>query len=792
MVLEEDMESNAVAKYLIDEIVAQVVESFELLEENIEMNQSGADVRCETSSATETTKREEDIKIDSENEKIGYKFVLEDLALAIVGFHHKRGNVVEAVLPNSLEKSDELAFGALPDGAHHSSELEAWSYLSVSRNEGSWYGATRVWQRVGEGEGYESRGHVQQALCILCTRPLYANTRRLLLSDKWEELVYERSRCKRFDMLGKMRQQLLQTLNQQSKQEEEDNSVGCGAMCRRLGAASVWRLIKTVLLERSVIFAADQVKYSLSAASESALALANFIPGFIDATCKSETSTNTQSIIDTTIPEQLARQNQLGVEYLGAVLGERAVLRPNVSLAHLNGGSLASSQKPGRLVICGCSNPHLALQLASRHARSAAAAFVTVPAREKHFFSMILESKKTFSDDGTTENVATSQTDENNDQNVDDNINNTEKSPKKNSLTQANATATLFSRTLTAGQLLSSSPLYAMPQTTAQIRYHSSDPASSSMKMYTTTPSETLTNEDPMTGDWIPTRSERELLDAIDEAICKEEHLETYTRGAFVHILSQMLADVAATSPENCEALAERWDGKFLYAWLSGTRSGAEWANVFAPQWAEILCRRRDLAELLIPTLSARLARGAAGAAEQLNRTADAIGAAAKPRAAWVANAASKSLQVSLQALDQVEGAATKTWQAVSTKIPQQQTTTNDIVGSAANLVASFSEVVSEAATKAKVNGGGFASRWGAHLKTAFVSATTVSTPATDSSATQNSDSSLPSEPLVDTQPAPAFNDPPPSRPDASASSPQQSQQLDSSSSLPSSSSFSS
>ena len=68
------------------------------------------------------------------------------LVVAVVGFHHKHGNIVEWIFPEDASTAavlddafrDSLAFAALPDGAHHASEVDEndWSYFAMPRPEG--------------------------------------------------------------------------------------------------------------------------------------------------------------------------------------------------------------------------------------------------------------------------------------------------------------------------------------------------------------------------------------------------------------------------------------------------------------------------------------------------------------------------------------------------------------------------------------------------------------------------------------------------------------------------------
>ena len=579
-----------------------------------------------------------------------------EVAVTIIGFHHTKGNVVEACYPTcaSLEASDELAFSALPDGAHHSTDEDDWCYVRVKTAEKYWYGVSCVRQVQRDADDLGHRGHVQKALCMLSSRPAYGalvGEVRIEAQNLHSDMSLETA----FQAADKA----------VAKNLEDVSALGCDAILEQLGGLAAWRLVKALMLERSVIVVGPEK--STKAASEGALGIAALVPNFIDAAL---TESRT-SVSETMIPEQL-RPSDAGVWYVGQLLGERAVLEPSASIAHLT-GLLTAVNRPGDLVVCGCANPNIArTHLAPAFSKKRPAALVTIPSNSPEPPTPQQTPDEETKPDGIggvlarTGGFLMQQTQ------------------------SAQETLQQFRGPDAAGPLALLQPTSSPPK----VAFHASSSSSKSLggghespqdakkspktppppsKMDAPPPpppppeASGAPNTDPLGASWRPTKCERELLEAVDEARLEipEESRDEWCRRAVSNLVAQMIADVGTTDPRDSDAvqdLIDRWDGAFLYAWLTGTRNGSAWADVYATEWAKLIPRRKELADLLRPSVVQKLVQSTSVAAEHLKGHAERLSQETQLRTQnarnWLSSAATRSYQASLDAIDQAREAA--------------------------------------------------------------------------------------------------------------------------------------
>lgn len=268
---------------------------------------------------------------------------------------------------------------------------------------------------------------------------------------------------------------------------------------------------------------------------------------------------------------------------------------------------------------------------------------------------------------------------------------------------------------------------------------------------------------DTQTTSWRPTKCERELLVAVEEGrlAAPEEARDAFCQRAFGKLVAQMIADLGTTDPSDADAVAdlvERWDGGFLYAWLTCSRSGGAWAEVYAASsWARLVPRRRELADLLRPSLVAKLVQHTA---DSVGRRAERVTRETQERSksarTWLANAASRSYQASLDAVDRLAAPSSS---SSSADRPHVLSTTKGSFVGGPGLYASVGDVVSGAA--------GYAARRFGDLRQAAASSSSSSSPAAAAEEAPAVDVVVEKQPTFDDAATSLVATPPP--PDSSA-----------------------
>ena len=198
------------------------------------------------------------------------------LYVAVVGFDHSRGNVLEWAHPAADEPwVDALPFLALPDGAHHVGDAGDACRFTAPGASGRLYGASYVMQRdpdqlkAGSASAARAtRSKVQKALVVLSGDAGVAWSRRLRAQlGALAGALFASGDLEDRSLLVELHGQLA------ARRATEDADVsGLFAACAALGFAGALKCYKAALLGQAVIFVHGK---SVSAAPDAALALAD-------------------------------------------------------------------------------------------------------------------------------------------------------------------------------------------------------------------------------------------------------------------------------------------------------------------------------------------------------------------------------------------------------------------------------------------------------------------------------------------------------------------------------------
>ncbi|KAJ1462798.1 transport protein Avl9-domain-containing protein [Pelagophyceae sp. CCMP2097] len=307
-----------------------------------------------------------------------------DTIVAVVGFHHTRGNVVESLWPEDVfetSSADTLAFTALPDGAHHAKADDDWAYFSIPRGDATWHGVTCVVQipvaALSEGltaskeRDAATRGTVQKAVCVVCSEPRYGELR-----DRLRAVAHGfRNQRDAFDV--GMLPDAHRALSVAAPGADLRFGLGSRRLLEALGYTAHYALLKAVLAGRSVVFVGEK---SLSSSSDAALSLAAVMPGLFEAAFCIEAAVST---------DDARRASEREARTLASAVGQSTALAPLVSISHLDALQCVASQ--GKAVICGTTNSHVAtMHLARLFPRA------TVVRLDDHATSQSHRKKNTF------------------------------------------------------------------------------------------------------------------------------------------------------------------------------------------------------------------------------------------------------------------------------------------------------------------------------------------------------------------------------------------------------------
>ena len=199
--------------------------------------------------------------------------------VAVVGFDHARGNVLEWAFPGAEAAwSESLPFAALPDGAHHvaAGKGEVCRFAVVREDKSRLYGCSCVMQAApdeltGRAKAQATRSRVQKAVCVLHTSRDVAWSARL--GSRIEACAAALFAGGDLDDRGLLRD-FHSSVREMKAGEPATHLFDA---CARLGFAGALRCVKALALGHALTFVHAK---SVCAAPDAALAFADVLYAF--------------------------------------------------------------------------------------------------------------------------------------------------------------------------------------------------------------------------------------------------------------------------------------------------------------------------------------------------------------------------------------------------------------------------------------------------------------------------------------------------------------------------------